>query len=75
MACRLLGLKSWSPPGSKQQLAVLKVEQSDSNSHTVLAVRLSSSLDGRSGSDSQAVLQGQEEDEVEWEDKSPWGPH
>ena len=45
LACRLRGLKSWSPPSSKQQLAVLKVGLSDSDSYTVLAVGQSSSLD------------------------------
>ena len=38
LACRLRGLKSWSPPSSKQQLAVLKVGLSDSDSYTILAV-------------------------------------
>ena len=63
MACRLRGLKSWSPPSSKQQLAVLKVGLSDSDSYTVLAVGQSSSLDSLSGREEEQNQKEEEEEE------------
>ena len=69
LACRLRGLKSWSPPSSKQQLAVLKVGLSDSDSYTVLVVGQFSSLDSLSGSDSHKEQEKEEEGEEEQKQK------